>query len=175
VARSVVPEVELLRWPRDADRRADCARAQRPRLLIVEPGTAPPVADDELEDWVRADADERDVAARLRTLEERAQASLVAVTLVDGRCLRRGPVTVALSPLEARLAGLLLVAPGELVTRAELDASLWPPGPPSPTALDDVAYRLRKRMRTVGLDVLAARGRGFLLAAHTPFDPGMVE
>jgi DNA-binding response OmpR family regulator len=171
----VAPEVELLHWPRDADRRQASIRAQRPRLLIIGPGTVPPSAEDEFEDWVRDDADERDVAARMRTLATRAEASLLAVVLVDDRCVQRGPSTVPLSRLEARLMERLLAAPGELVGRGELEAAVWPGGPPSHTALDDVSYRLRRRVRVIGLDVLAERGHGLMLTLHVPIDPAMIE
>jgi DNA-binding response OmpR family regulator len=171
----VAPEVELLHWPRDADRRETCVRAQRPRLLIIDRGAVPPSAADDLEDWVRDDTDERDVAARVRTLAARAAASLLAVVLVDDRCVKRGQSSVPLSRLEARLLERLLVEPGELVGRGELEAAVWPAGPPSSAALDDVVYRLRKRVRAIGLDLLAERGHGLMLTLHAPIDPRMIE
>ena len=57
-------EVALLHWPRDAAARAHLAAAMLPRLLLVPAGEEPPQPGDEMEDWIRLPADERDVAAR---------------------------------------------------------------------------------------------------------------
>ncbi len=46
-------DVVLLRWPLERVRRDELARADRPRLLLVEAGAAPPVVDSPLEDWIR--------------------------------------------------------------------------------------------------------------------------
>ena len=168
-------EVALLHWPRDRDRRERLALTQRPRLLLVAGQDTPPVATDELEDWVRLPADERDVAARLQALSDRADASLRATVVVDGCILRRGRAQVELSPSEARLAGRLVRTPGALVTRSELAEAVWPQAPGRDKALDDLAYRLRRRLRPLGLDLLTARGRGFVLGVAPPIDDGMVE
>jgi len=60
-------EVELLRWPAEADRRQQLADRKVPRLLLVEAGVMPPPLDDD-EDWICVPADERDIGARLRRL-----------------------------------------------------------------------------------------------------------
>jgi two-component system response regulator TctD len=169
-------EVALLHWPRDHDQRAHLADAMLPRLLLVTAGETPPDPRDDLEDWIRLPADERDVAARLRALAERAERSLEATVIIDGRCLRRGSVTIPLSPGEARFAERLVVEPGRLVSRGELSDAVWPDEKaPSAKALDDVAYRLRKRLAPIGLDLVNARGRGFALQVLSPIDSEMVE
>lgn len=147
-----------------------------PRLLLVNDGVAPPASIDELEDWIRLPADERDVAARLRSLSERAWRSLQAMVVVDGRFLQRGAATIPLTPAEVAFASLLVADPGRLVTRSELAEAIWVgQEAPSPGALDDIAYRLRKRLGTLGLDLVAARGRGFSVQVLDPLDPGMIE
>src|SRR4051794_30600396 len=98
VDRPLAVEVALLRWPADADRRTLLAETMRPRLLLVAEGERPPAGVDELEDWVRLPADEREVAARLQALSTRAASSLRTVTVVDGSFLRRGDIEVELSP-----------------------------------------------------------------------------
>jgi hypothetical protein len=62
-------EVELVTWPRDADRRSELERDGLPRLLLVEPGAAPPFVADVIEDWVRLPSDEREVALRISHLQ----------------------------------------------------------------------------------------------------------
>lgn len=64
----VSSRVVLLSWPREAARAEQLADAARPRLLLVEPGAAPPPANGELQDWVRLPADEHEVALRVRRL-----------------------------------------------------------------------------------------------------------
>jgi hypothetical protein len=63
--------VVLVRWPVEAMRRAQLADRQVPRLLLIEEETAPPQADDCLEDWIRMPASDIDVGARLSGLAGR--------------------------------------------------------------------------------------------------------
>jgi two-component system response regulator TctD len=155
-------EVALLHWPRDADERARLAAAMLPRLILVPAGVQPPNPRDDLEDWIRLPADERDVSARLRALAERTARSLEQTVLVDGRCVRRGPLTLTLSPAEAQFASVLFADPGLIVSRADIVHAIWgATDPPSARAIDDIAYRLRRRLATIGIDLVAARGRGF--------------
>ena len=117
-----------------------------------------------MEDWIRLPADERDVATRLDNLAARASASLERTVLVDSTRLRRADSTVDLSPHQATFAGLLLAAEGRVVSRAALCRAIWGrDADPCGRALDDLAYRLRRRIEALGLDVVAARGRGFVL------------
>ena len=168
-------EVALLHWPRDAAARAHLAAAMLPRLLLVPAGEEPPQPGDEMEDWIRLPADERDVAARLSSLSARAERSLETTVLMDGRCLRRGATTTPLSPSEARFARCLVAHPGTVVTRTELTRTIWAEEPPSAKALDDIAYRLRKRLAPMGLDLVSSRGRGYALHVGSPLHPGMFE
>ena len=169
-------EVALLHWPRDGDERERLAEAMLPRLLLVPDDVEPPASGDLMEDWIRLPADERDVATRLDNLAARASASLERTVLVDSTCLRRAASTVALSPHQATFAGLLLAAEGRVVSRASLSRAIWGgDADPCGRALDDLAYRLRRRIEALGLDVVAARGRGFVLHILTPAAAWEVE
>jgi hypothetical protein len=168
-------EVALLHWPRDQESRSQLAQAMLPRLLLVPPGERPPKPSDELEDWIRLPADERDVAARLRALSERAERSFEATVVIEGGCLRRGSTTLPLSPTEVRFASALVEHPGHLVSRHELTYNIWSGEAPSAKALDDLAYRLRKRLAPIGLDLVSSRGRGFALHVLSPVHAGMIE
>jgi hypothetical protein len=162
-------EVALVHWPRDREERDRLARAMLPRLLLVPDGERPPASGDPMEDWIRLPADERDVATRLRVLSERAERSLDEVAVVDGACLRRGLLTVPLGPSETAFVRLLVDAHGQVVSRSSLVAAIWDgETEPSARALDDVAYRLRRHIAILGLDVVTARGRGFALHMLNP-------
>ena len=149
--------VAIVHWPREAAHRATLAEAGLPRLLVVEPGVPPPeVADDE--DWIRAPADERDLAARLAGLRARC-----AAAHLDGGRLETTRGTVTLSPAEAAVTEVLLGAEGRVVARGALADAAAPHLAVTSRTVDDVVYRLRRRLRPVGLDVFVARGRGFTL------------
>lgn len=157
-------EVVLLRWPLEAGRRNTLIAAQVPRLLLMDDGLAPPVAEDCLEDWVRVPADERDVEARIAALTARASlhAAVTPVLDEDG-VLRYGVRWVPLPPVEARLTGALLERYGAVVGREALGRAGWPAGAPGRNALDVHVLRLRRRLATVGLAIRTVRSRGYLL------------
>jgi hypothetical protein len=154
-------EVALLHWPRDDDRRARLAKAMVPRLLLVADGEEPPEPRDELEDWIRLPADERDVAARLESLGAR----LAKAVVLDGQVLRTARGSITLSEGEA--AAMVLLLPGSLVDRDRLLDVLPPAAQASPRAVGDLLYRLRRRIRPLGLDVLTSRAKGVILSARS--------
>ena len=85
----------------------------------------------------------------------------------DERVLHRGHRTVVLTAAEVVVVAALLDVPGEVVTRDDLGARLWPDEiAPSGRAVDAVIYRLRRRIIGLGLSIRASRGRGFLLDPH---------
>jgi hypothetical protein len=67
------PDVTYVRWPDEAEVRADLRARLRPRLLLVAPDAAPPDVVDDLEDWVRVPADERDISVRANRLARLAR------------------------------------------------------------------------------------------------------
>ena len=60
--------VALVPWPAEATALDALVTAASPRLLLVDADAEPPVVHDELEDWVRVPADDRDVEVRARRL-----------------------------------------------------------------------------------------------------------
>jgi DNA-binding response OmpR family regulator len=140
-----------------------------PRLLVLAPGTAAPRLDDD-EDWIRAPADERDVAARLAVLRLRHDR-----VRLEGPLLHTARGTVGLSPREEAVAAVLLADAGQVVARPAIEAALGGPTGVSARTVDDTVYRLRRRLRPLGLDVFASPGRGFTLSARLdwPVDPSV--
>ncbi len=70
---------------------------------------------------------------------------------------------VALPPVEARLAGVLVDGFGAVVSRASLTRVGWPAGSSSRNALDVHVLRLRRRLSPLGLAIRTVRSRGYLL------------
>ena len=70
---------------------------------------------------------------------------------------------VALSEKEEIACSLLLAAWSDVVPKAELAKVLWPEAPVGPSLLRTLIFRLRRRLKPLGLTVSTIRGRGFLL------------
>lgn len=158
-------DVELIRWPAEADKRARVQASAAPLLLLVEPAVDPPEDLVELEDWIRLPADQRDMRARVMNLVRRAEARAQAAPLIDGGLLRFQGTTAPLPPVEARLAGALVERFDSVVPRDQLARAGWPDGPPGRNALDVHIMRLRRRLEPVGLAIRTVRSRGYLLMA----------
>jgi two-component system, OmpR family, response regulator len=159
-------DVALVRWPSQGDDVERLRAADRPRLLLVEPGARPPVATTCREDWVRLPADEGDVAARVDGVRRRAVAHGDPGPVLDehGVLRHRGRWT-ALPPVEARLAAALVARRGTVVSRDVLARAGWPAGAPGRNALDVHVLRLRRRLPPLGLVIRTVRSRGYLLEA----------
>ncbi len=157
-------DVVVVRWPEqhaDAER---LARLDRPHLLLVEPGVAPPELDSCLADWIRLPADDGDVRARLAALEARAKQH-PAVPVVDGFGeFSYGGKRVFLSPTDQRVAELLVASFDRGVPETELFARLWD-GEGEPSKVRVHVSRLRKRIEPLGLEITAIRGFGYRLHA----------
>ena len=160
--------VALVHWPRDNVRRAQLATARVPCLLLVEPDTPPPVVE-VWEDWIRLPADERDVSIRLHGLALR----VCRPEIVDGSILRNSYGSVVLSAAESAIAQALLESDGRLVSREELEQTVWPDGMPTARALDDLVYRLRRKVKPLQLNVFSARSRGFVLGVAIEVTPAV--
>jgi DNA-binding response OmpR family regulator len=157
-------DVDRVAWPRERERRQELAAAGRPRLLLVESASAPPVTADDLEDWVRLPAPPDDVEARVLGLLRRVEAREAGRPRIDHQgVLRHGDTWVALPPVEARLARTMLGRLGAVVSRAALERSGWPDGTPARNTLDVHVHRLRRRLTDVSLKVRTVRARGYLL------------
>jgi len=155
-------DVALVHWPAEAERLERLRAAREPRLVIVEHGP-PPVTTDELEDWLRAPADESDMRIRLATLGERASRSGAGVSIDDG-VLRAGDRLVVLPPIQARLATTLLERMNAVVGRETLAKRAWPEGPPAGRNVLDVHMaKLRRLLTGTGVDIRTVHRRGYLM------------
>jgi DNA-binding response OmpR family regulator len=135
-----------------------------PRLLLVDSDALPPSPPDCLEDWARVGTPESDLRARISGLERRATEHHQEAPLLDADgVLRFDESWVALPPVEARLAGLLVERFGAVVSREALSRAGWPATPTGRNALDVHILRLRRRIHTVGLSIRTVRSRGYLM------------
>jgi DNA-binding response OmpR family regulator len=162
-------DVAVVHWPAEAERLERLRAAREPRLVIVEHGP-PPVTTDELEDWLRAPADEADLRIRLATLRERAARHSDAISLEDG-VLRVGSRIVVLPPIQARLAGALLERMNAVVGREALAKRAWPDGAPEGRNVLDVHMaKLRRLLVGTGIDIRTVHRRGYLMHLVTTDD-----
>lgn len=162
-------DVVLVRWPADGARREALRARGAPRLLLVEEGEEPPSPEDCLEDWVRIPAPEAEVRARARALSARARWHVAGRPALDADgVLRFGDRWVALPPIEARMARLLVERFGAVVGRETLSRAGWPGGAPGRNALDVHVLRLRRRIEPLGLTIRTVRARGYALEAPLP-------
>jgi hypothetical protein len=140
----------LLGWPDEADRRAELAEAGVPRLLVIDPGTAPPpLARDE--DWIVRTSDERDVAARLQGLARSPRSASPVLP----------PVLPAdLSPAQHRIAVQLASPVGRFVPVEDLASDAVADGP---DALDTLIERLRPALAAAGYRLTTVGTAGYLL------------
>jgi two-component system OmpR family response regulator len=159
----VRPDIVVLRWPAEQANRERLEAEGRPRLLLVAPDSDPPAGRDCLEDWVRLPADDRDVAARLRALELRAERHQQHPETDERGRLTFNGSWVALSPIEERIVGVLAAHFGAVVGRSELLAAGWPDEHPSDAALRVHLTRLRKEIAPLGLEIATVRGFGHVM------------
>jgi DNA-binding winged helix-turn-helix (wHTH) protein len=159
-------DVALVRWPAEAERRTRLQAASTPRLLLVDQGASPPVAEDCLEDWIRVPADDADVHHRMEGLAFRAGHHVAELPDLDhDGVLRFASSWVSLPPVEARLTRALVDRFGAVVGREAMAKAGWPDGAPGRNALDVHVLRLRRRLAGVGLSIKTVRSRGYLLEA----------
>ncbi len=155
-------DVVVVRWP---EQRADAerlARLDRPHLLLVEPGVAPPELDSCMADWIRLPADDIDVRARLSALEARARQHPAMPTVDDYGEFAYGGKRVFLSPTDQRVADVLVTSFDRAVPEAELFRRLWD-GAGEPSKVRVHISRLRKRIEPLGLEISSIRGFGYRL------------
>lgn len=172
------PDVALVHWPDDDATRRRLQAAHRPRLLLVAAGAPPPVAVDELEDWVRLPVDPEELDIRRATLARRAvvpppanggpraEGPTAAVTATrpgpaallplrparpeidDHGVLRYDDRWVALGQVELRTVDRLLGSWGQVVRRPDLTRATWPDGPPADQRAIDGVVKRLRRRLT---------------------------
>jgi DNA-binding winged helix-turn-helix (wHTH) protein len=155
--------VTILEWPEQADVADELRRLGRLRLFLVASDARPPDDWDAASDWLRRPADPEDILARVETLQRRAAANDPELRLDADGLLWRGQQWVPLAPVEIRIMTALLEEPSRVVTRAELNAAVWPVGAPGSRALDTRLKKLRVRVALLGLQIVNVRQRGFFL------------
>jgi hypothetical protein len=162
VYASMSRDVVVLRWPEQGAERERLERLAVPRLLIVEAGTEPPPSESCLEDWLRLPADDCDVRARLLSLSRRAARHPVVPVLDDfGQLTHRG-ASVFLSPVDQRVAQVLVETFGTAVRDAELARRAWPAGSSEQTLRVHIS-RLRRRISQLGLTITSVRNVGYVM------------
>jgi hypothetical protein len=163
-AEAAIAGVAIFAWPEESVAVAAIDR-DAPCLLLVAPDAEPPDDWDGLTDWVRLPVDDRDLRARVATLQRLASHAPTPFVDEYDVCWR-GSRWVALAPIEARIVGALLARCGSVVSRSELGAAVWPDGMPAPRALDGRLRRLRDRIEPLGISIHNVRRRGLLLEVH---------
>jgi len=157
-------DVALVRWPTERTRLDDLRAKRQPRLILVENGDPPPVAVDELEDWIRLPAGEIDIRTRVDSLLQRSAAVAPAGPTLDADgVLRFNGIWVALPPVEGRLMSALIDRFGAVVSRDGLLRVGWPGETPGRNTLDVHVLRMRRRVEPLGLMIQTVRSRGYLL------------
>jgi DNA-binding response OmpR family regulator len=159
-------DVEVLRWPDDDARRRELAAADVPCLLVVAAELHPPDVLEFTEDWIREPIDLDELLARHAALLQRVGCADHAPVLDDDGLLWWGDQWVAVPDAQIPVVRLLVARVRQLVRRDELLAAYAAEGgSANPVALKAMLGRLVKRFATVGLDLRAIRGRGYLLDA----------
>ena len=155
-------DVVVLRWPEQAHDAERLDALGVPRLLLVDPDAAPPQTSSCLQDWIRLPAEDADVRARLEILSLRPSWHPALPRIDDvGQLSYRGH-TLFLSPLDERLARVLVEHFGDLVPEASLLDHGWPSGT-SVQAVRMQVSRMRRRIAPLGLSITRARGNGYVM------------
>jgi hypothetical protein len=159
-------EVAVVRWPAEATIRDTMAALHLPRLLVVQPGAAPPEDLGPEEDWVRWPPDPHEMLLRAQHLAARARsrAEPAALELDDDGVVRRGDRWVSLSPAQGPVLRLLLdhadrVVPFDDVTEVYRAAG----GSDHPASVRTVLSRIDAKVRPLGVQVASVRRRGIVL------------
>jgi len=120
-----------------------------------------------------------EVQVRVEALHRRSAGDMASHVLRAGklrldrrtRQLLVGDVPVRLMPRGLQLLDLLMRDPGRVVTRAELEAALWPDDPPESDALRSQIHLLRRSLSQAGYDDLeTVHGIGYRLRCESASD-----
>jgi hypothetical protein len=153
--------VQVVPWPAGASPAGP--PAGRPVLLLVAPDADPPDVWDELIEWVRLPADDRDVKARVRALRRRSADRRAQPVLDEHGVLTRGDAIAVLTPIESRIVAVLLERIGAVVGRRQLADAAWTGGEPHDRAVDARITTLRPKLRELGMSIRTVRRHGYCL------------
>lgn len=154
--------VELVEWTEQPGLRRALANAGVPRVLLVDPGTAPPSALGVDEGWVRSDATDAEIDACARAVLARLVAN-DRIELVGDRVWSYLGRTVRLTQLQSRLFAELAASRGVTVSHQRLMVVGWQGKSVNHMSLDSAMQRLRDQLIGTGLCVRSRRGIGFVL------------
>ncbi|TXC65959.1 response regulator transcription factor [Piscinibacter aquaticus] len=126
------------------------------------------------DDYLPKPFDLDELEARIRALARRGETAAAASASpsfaglsVDGTsgavCLDGTPMELA--PREAAMLRALLVRPGQAMAKEKLVDAVFPGEDVQTDAIEVVAYRLRKRLASTGVQLVTLRGLGYLLKA----------
>ena len=157
------PSIAVLSWPDDRTAVDELRRTRKPRLLVVDADGDPVNPSDDLEDWVRLPADDRDVVARLGRLWDRLERQ-PALPVLDGQGrLVFGDRWVGLSAVDERLMRPLVDRFGDVVRYRDLLAAGWPDQDKDKVILRPRISGLRRRLQPLGLELRSVRDVGHVL------------
>ena|ERR1700681_2314345 len=155
-------DVVILHWPEQSDRIDDLERLGIPRLLLVEPGTTPPLSTSCIEDWLRLPVDEESLRARLTALAAHARRHPMVPSLDEHGQLSHRGASVFLSLTDQRIAEVLIESFGHVVSEELLLQRARPERRSDQTLRVNVS-RLRRRIAPLGLAITCVRGHGYLM------------
>jgi two-component system OmpR family response regulator len=162
VLESMGHDVVVLSWPKQAGERERLSRCGIPTLWLVERGVDPPAGSSCLEDWVRLPADDADLRTRLASLAGRAAHHPSVPGLDTHGQLTHHEMVVILSPVEQRIATLLIENFGDAVAEKELIGAAWHEGGSEDTLRVHIS-RLRRRLAPIGLTITSIRSYGYVM------------
>ncbi len=119
---------------------------------------------DELEARIRALARRGESAPRTAPGAPARFAGLGVDSASGAVCLDGAPMELA--PREAAMLRALLVRPGQAVAKERLVEAVFPGEDVQADAIEVVAYRLRKRLAGLPVQLVTLRGLGYLLKAQ---------
>lgn len=173
-----LPNVEVLRWPAQEDRRHLLAALGEPRVLLLAPHTQPPAEIDDLEHWIPEGADPAAIVRGVNRLQREVLHGDGPPNLdADGLVWFRGR-WVAVADSQVPLVDLLVRNYQRLVRHDELRAADRANGGGRTTAARRaVMHRVGARLALVGLKLHVVHRRGFVLTedstAHTQTGAGV--
>jgi DNA-binding response OmpR family regulator len=168
LSRAAARGVAVRPWSDALDEVVD-PHVHQPVLYLVAEGAPPPQGLGSLEDWVREPWDPDELAARVDRLETRARAlGPVHLSFDPDGLLKLDDQIVILSPTETALMAVLVPRLGEVVSRGDLVAAVWPGQEENLRLLNRHLVNLRKRLDGLPLALHSVRGRGILLDKVAP-------
>lgn len=161
--------VTVLWWPDEGTRLLRLRDSHIPRLVIITGDVMPPLPLDwSTEEWLRSPFPPPELERSLERLAARVGAQPPPPEMLAGDVFSFGERSVALSPREAMLAGMLSAAFNQAVPRAALFAALGIEPRRDEHAFLGLVARLRRHVEPLGLDLHTLRGVGYVLRPAAP-------